>query len=63
MHQLGPRQRAVLVLRFFADLSEAEVARTLGCSVGTIKSQTSRGLANLRTHLQRDTQQFDDEES
>lgn len=63
MHQLGARQRAVLVLRFYADLSEAEVARMLGCSVGTVKSQTSRGLANLRAHLQRNTQQLDDEES
>ena len=45
---LPPRQRTVLVLRYFNDLPEAEIADELGCSVGTVKGQVSRGLARLR---------------
>ncbi len=45
---LPPRQRAVIVLRYFEDLSEADIARALDVSVGTVKTQASRGLARLR---------------
>lgn len=48
---LPPRMRAVLVLRYAEDLSEATTAVTLGCSVHTVKSQTARGLARLRAVL------------
>lgn len=48
---LPPRMRAVLVLRYAEDLSEADTADLLGCSVSTVKSQTQRGLARLRDHL------------
>jgi RNA polymerase sigma-70 factor (sigma-E family) len=41
-------QRAVLVLRYFCDLSEAQTAATLGCSVGSVKKQASRALTGLR---------------
>jgi RNA polymerase sigma-70 factor (sigma-E family) len=46
--ELPPRQRAVLVLRYYCDLPEAEIADALGCTPGTVKSQASRGLARLR---------------
>jgi RNA polymerase sigma-70 factor (sigma-E family) len=49
---LGPRQRAVIVLRFWLDLSEVATAQVLGCSVGTVKSQASRALTILRKHAE-----------
>jgi RNA polymerase sigma-70 factor (sigma-E family) len=48
LQQVPPRQRAVLVLRFVHDLSVEQTAETLGCSIGTVKSQTARGLQTLR---------------
>jgi RNA polymerase sigma-70 factor (sigma-E family) len=48
LRQLPPRQRAVIVLRYWEDLTDAQIAATLGCSPGTVRSQLSRALAKLR---------------
>jgi RNA polymerase sigma-70 factor (sigma-E family) len=50
---LPDRQRAVLVLRYYADLSEAEIADALGCRPGTVKSLASRALARLQEEIDR----------
>ncbi|MDQ0759816.1 DNA-directed RNA polymerase specialized sigma24 family protein [Streptomyces canus] len=48
LSRLTARQRTVLVLRYFEDMPEADVARLLGCSVGTVRSTTHRSPARLR---------------
>ncbi|WP_329416661.1 SigE family RNA polymerase sigma factor [Streptomyces sp. NBC_00704] len=49
--QLPPRQRAAVVLRYYQDLPEKQVAEALGCPVGTVRSHASRGVARLRRIL------------
>lgn len=52
LDRLSDRQREVLVLRFYAELSEAEIAQTLGISTGSVKTHAHRGLAALESHLE-----------
>ena len=52
LNRLSTRQRAVLVLRYFMDLSEQQAAETLGCSVAAVKSLTARGIRILRSSLE-----------
>jgi RNA polymerase sigma-70 factor (sigma-E family) len=54
--KLPPRQRAVLVLRFYCDLSIDQSAEVLGCAPGTVKSQAAKALGSLRTALGRDAE-------
>jgi RNA polymerase sigma-70 factor (sigma-E family) len=51
LRTLPPRQRAAIVLRYYQDLSEAQTAEAMGCSVGAVKSQVSTGLVRLRRGL------------
>jgi RNA polymerase sigma-70 factor (sigma-E family) len=51
LRRLPARQREALVLRYYADLSESEIARSMGISRGAVKSHTSRGMSALRTVL------------
>jgi RNA polymerase sigma-70 factor (sigma-E family) len=53
LRALPARQREALVLRYYADLSEGEIAEAMGCSRGAVKSHTSRGMAALREVLER----------
>jgi RNA polymerase sigma-70 factor (sigma-E family) len=48
---LPPRQRAAIVLRYYEDLTEAQTAATMGCAVGTVKSQVAQGIKKLRERL------------
>jgi len=52
LEQLAPRQKTVLVLKFYADMSEKEIAQAMGVRPGTVKSATSRGLAQLRKAIE-----------
>ena len=56
LHRLAPRQREVLVLRYWSNLSEAEIARTLDISQGTVKSTASRGLVALEKAMAKNPQ-------
>ena len=51
VRSLAPQQRAAVVLRYYEDLSEAQTAEILGCSVGTVKSHTSRAINTLRSTM------------
>ncbi|MDQ4149013.1 MAG: SigE family RNA polymerase sigma factor [Actinomycetota bacterium] len=54
IQQLPHRQRAAVVLRYYEDLSESEIARLLRCSPGTVKSQLAKARARLAQHLQKE---------
>jgi RNA polymerase sigma-70 factor (sigma-E family) len=52
VRSLPTRQRAIIVLRYYEDMSEAQIAETLGCSPGTVKSQANKAVGKLRNALQ-----------
>jgi RNA polymerase sigma-70 factor (sigma-E family) len=58
LRRLAPRQRAVIALRYYEDLTEAQTAEILGCSVGTVKSQSSLAIARLRGLLDETTEEL-----
>jgi RNA polymerase sigma factor (sigma-70 family) len=58
--QLPARQRAVLVLRYVAGLSDAQIADELGCSAGTVRSHASRALGSLRVRIEEGMQRRGD---
>jgi RNA polymerase sigma-70 factor (sigma-E family) len=60
LKQLAPRQRAAVVLRYYEDLTEAQTAEVLDCSIGTVKSQVSDALKKLRTRLGTDADRIMD---
>jgi RNA polymerase sigma factor (sigma-70 family) len=55
LRTLPPKQREALVLKYYADLSEAQIATVMGISRGAVKSHTARGVAALRIVLERET--------
>lgn len=57
VRRLPPQQRAVIVLRYFEELSESEIAETLGCSRGNVKSTAHRALKSLRATLEASDEQ------
>jgi RNA polymerase sigma-70 factor (sigma-E family) len=62
LQELPPRQRAAIVLRHYQDLSEAQTAEAMGCSVGTVKSSVSAGLKRLRQHVGADLEPIPSED-
>src|SRR5258707_2488446 len=56
LHRLAPGRRAIVVLRYYCDYSIEQTAQILGCSIGTVKSQTSRALGQRRVVLESDSQ-------
>ena len=55
LRKLPERQREAIVLRYYADFSEAEIAAAMGISRGAVKSHTARGMASLRAELERES--------